>query len=166
VIDFDKDLGAQADAVIAQYPHARSAVMPLLHLVQASQRVISPAAVEWIAGKLNLQPINVWELVTFYPAFGETVRGKVHIRVCHTLSCELAGAEKTGEIISRELGVNFGQTRADGAVSLEWTECLACCDKGPAVMVGDKLYTQVTPDKAVAFANSLGIPDPKGAPAK
>ncbi len=160
--DFDQTIGAQADAIVRKYPQARSAVMPLLHLVQASESVISPEAVEWIAGKLGLEPINVWELVTFYPAYSETLRGRVHIRVCHTLSCALSGAEKTGEIISRELGVGFGETRSDGAVSLAWAECLACCDKGPAIMVGDKLYTQVTPDKAVAFVNSLGIPEAKG----
>lgn len=161
--DFEKELGARADAIVVQYPQKRSAVMPLLHLVQEAERCIPPAAVEWIAAKLGLQPINIWELVTFYPSFSETPHGKVHIRVCRTLSCALAGAQKTGEILEHELGVKFGQTRSDGEVSLEWTECLACCDKGPALMVGDKLYTQMTPDKAVAFANSLGVPEPKGA---
>jgi NADH-quinone oxidoreductase subunit E len=153
-----KDFGVlevQADAIVKKYPQKRSAVLPLLHLVQGQDRHISGEAVKWIADKLGLQPINVWELVTFYPSFKEKQMGKVHLRVCKTLSCMMAGAEKTGEALCKELNCKMGETRADGEVSIEWVECLACCDKAPVVMVNNKLHTGITQEKAAALAREV-----------
>ena len=79
------------DEVIAHYPVKRSAALPLLHLVQEDQGYISPEAIEWIAAKLELQPINIYELVTFYPMFRQKPVGRRHIKVCRTLSCALVG---------------------------------------------------------------------------
>src|SRR5277367_1978352 len=84
---------AQADELITHYPVSkRSASLPLLHLWQETFGYISPEGIEWIAAKLGLQPINILELVTFYPMFRQHPVGKVHIRVCRTLSCALGGA--------------------------------------------------------------------------
>jgi len=80
------------DAVIPHYPMKRSAALPLLHLVQEDQGFISPEAVEWIARKLELQPINIHELVTFYPMFRQQPIGRRHIKVCRTLSCRSPAA--------------------------------------------------------------------------
>ena len=82
------------DEVIAHYPVRRSAALPLLHLVQEDQGWISPEAIEWIAQKLWLQPINIYELVTFYPWFRREAAGKVIIRVCRTLACAMAGTRR------------------------------------------------------------------------
>ena len=153
-------LDAAADAIIKKYPQARSAVMPLLHLIQEHDRHISRQAIEWVAGKLGLQPINVWELVTFYPSYKEAPMGKLHLRVCKTLSCMLQGAAKTGAELERALGCQMGQTRDDGEVSIEWVECLACCDKAPVVMVNEKLHEKVTPEKVEAWLAAQKIPVP------
>jgi NADH-quinone oxidoreductase subunit E len=84
--------------------------------------------------------------------------GKIHLRVCKTLSCMLAGAEETGKRISEALNCKMGETRDDGEVSIEWVECLACCDKAPVVMVGNKLHTGVSPDKVDSFVSELKVP--------
>src|SRR4028119_285393 len=87
------ELEAKADEAISHYPVSkRSASLPLLHLVQEQFGYISDEAIHWIAAKLDLQPINVLELVTFYPMFRQKPAGKHHVRVCRTLSCAMAGS--------------------------------------------------------------------------
>ncbi len=148
---------APADAIIKKYPQKRSAVMPLLHLIQENERHISHQAIEWVAQKLDLQPINVYELVTFYPSFKEKPMGQIHLRVCKTLSCMLQGAHETGKALEKALNCKIGETRADGAVSIEWVECLACCDKAPVVLVNDKLEANLKADKISAFLQKAGV---------
>lgn len=151
-------LDAAADAIIKKYPQKRSAVMPLLHLIQEHDRHISKEAIEWTAAKLGLQPINVWELVTFYPSFKEEPMGRVHLRVCKTLSCMLAGAQKTGTALEQALDCKMGTTREDKEVSIEWVECLACCDKAPVMLVNEKLHEKVTVEKVEKLVETLKIP--------
>src|SRR5580704_8817044 len=84
---------AQIDEVITHYPvSSRSATLPLLHLIQEHFGFISDEAITWIAARLEIEPINVLELVTFYPMFRRAPAGKTHIRVCRTLSCAMAGS--------------------------------------------------------------------------
>jgi len=128
------------DEVISHYPQKRSAVLPLLHLVQEEQGCVSPAAVEWIAAKLELQPINVQELVTFYPMFRQQPVGRRHVKVCRTLSCALNGGRHTCAELEKQFDCHAGETSPDGAVHLEFVECLASCGSGPVVMVDDDLH--------------------------
>src|SRR6478672_9586469 len=96
-----KELLARIDEAISHYPvWKRSASMPLLHLWQEQFGFISNEAIAWIAEKLELQPINILELVTFYPMFRRTPAGKKHIRVCRTLSCAMAGSYDLREAIA------------------------------------------------------------------
>jgi len=143
------------DAVITHYPVKRSAALPLLHLVQEDAGWISPEAVEWIAAKLELQPINIYELVTFYPMFRQQPAGRRQVKICRTLSCALAGAHAVRAELERGLGCAVGGTSADGAVSLEYVECLASCGTGPVVMVDEKLHEQVDVAKARALAAEI-----------
>ena len=85
------------DRLVPRYPTLRSAALPLCHLVQEDQGYLSHEAMEWIADRLDLQPINIIELVTFYPMLRTEPTGKYHVRVCRTLPCALAGAYKTCE---------------------------------------------------------------------
>jgi NADH-quinone oxidoreductase subunit F len=140
------------DEAIARYPsdHRRSAAMPLLQLWQEHFGFISDEAVTWIAEKLGLQPINILELVTFYPMFRQEPPGKTHIRVCRTLSCAMAG----GFELMGHLCTNFGiqhptsgngthnpiRVSADGDYSVEFVECLASCGTAPVCMIGEQLY--------------------------
>lgn len=131
------------DEVITHYPEKRSAALPLLHLVQEDQGWISSEAVEWIAARLELQPVNILELVTFYPMFRQKPAGRRRIRVCRTLSCVLTGGLDVGEEFRRQLGCDAEGATPDGEVTVEYVECLASCGSGPVVMIDDELHERV-----------------------
>ena len=132
------------DKTIPKYQVKRSAVMMLLHFIQSEQGYISNEAVEWVAEKLELQPINVLEVVTFFPYYRQKKLGKVHVRVCRTLSCALMGAYKLGDDLEKALDCKMGHTKEDGSVTLEYGECLAACGTGPVVLVDEDLYENLS----------------------
>lgn len=151
------ELEQKMDEVITHYPVSkRSAVLPLLHLIQEHFRFISDEAVTWVANKLGLQPIQVIEVVTFYPGFRQSAPGKYHIRVCRTLSCAMAGSYELMDALCKEAKIDRSHTdhhhpvalSADGKFSIEFAECLACCGFGPVCMVDDDFYEKVDPAKA------------------
>src|SRR5213080_3949792 len=133
------------DEAIGHYPpdEKRSAALPLLHLWQEHFNFINDDAVTWIAAKLGLQPINILELVTFYPILREKRAAKTHIRVCRTLSCAMAGSYQVMENLCATAGIRHGHNGAhdpivvskDGKVSVEFVECLASCGTAPVCMV-------------------------------
>ena len=146
------------DEAIARYPsdHRRSAAMPLLHLWQEHFGFISDEAVLWIAKKLGLQPINILELVTFYPMFRQKPAGKTHIRVCRTLSCAMDGGFELMENLCAALEIQHPPdgdgihdpiaVSADGNYSVEFVECLASCGTAPVCMIGEQLHEQLDPN--------------------
>jgi NADH-quinone oxidoreductase subunit F len=152
------ELERQMDDAIARYPsdHRRSAAMPLLHLWQEHFGFISDEAVLWIAEKLGLQPINILELVTFYPMFHRKPAGKTHIRVCRTLSCAMAGGFELMENLCAALEIQRPPdgdgihdpiaVSADGNYSVEFVECLASCGTAPVCMIGEQLHEQLDPN--------------------
>lgn len=146
---------ARIDALVPQFPRPRSAALPLLHLVQEEVGYIPEEAIEWIAQRLGLTPINILELVTFYPVFRRKPAGRCHLRVCRTLSCALQGSYPVLETLRRELQCPEGSVSPDGAFSVEFVECLASCGTGPAVLVGDDLHERVDPAKAAELAQRL-----------
>lgn len=143
------------DKLVPRYPTPRSAALPLCHLVQEDQGYLSNEAMEWIAERLDLQPINIIEIVSFYPMLRTEPTGEYHVRVCRTLPCALAGAYKTCQRLEEEFGCKVGQTSQDGKVTLEFVECHADCGKGPVVMVGEDEYTNIDPDKASEMAAKM-----------
>src|SRR5437879_486883 len=160
------------DQAIGHYPpdEKRSAALPLLHLWQEHFDFISDDAVTWIADKLGLQPINIFELITFYPMLRERRAGKTHIRVCRTLSCAMAGSYDVMENLCAATGIQrppspgygvAGKTDHKGAgepfsvspdenYSIEFVECLASCGTAPVCMVNDELHENVQPDNAMS----------------
>jgi NADH-quinone oxidoreductase subunit E len=149
------------DEVITHYPVKRSAALPLLHLVQEDQGFISTEAIEWIAAKLELQPINIYELVTFYPMFRQKPAGRRHIKVCRTLSCAIMGGYRTCAEFQRQFGTGLGEVSPDGEVTVEFVECLASCGTAPVVMIDDELHERVDAEKARALCEKI-----KAAPAQ
>jgi len=145
-------LEAEVDDLITHYPQKRSASLMLLHALQEHFGYVSNEAMEWIARKLELQPINVYELVTFYPMFRQQPAGKYQVKVCRTLSCALGGAYKLREHFCRKLGLDpqaHGiQTTKDGKFSVEFVECLASCGTAPVMMCNDDFYEGVGEQKA------------------
>jgi NADH-quinone oxidoreductase subunit E len=143
------------DEVIPHYPVKRSAVLPLLHLIQEDAGYISKTAIEWVAQKLELQPINVYEVVTFYPMFRQHPIGRRHIKVCRTLSCALMGGYKTCAAFEKEFGVQRGEISADGEVTVDFVECLASCGTAPVVMIDDDLHEKVDVAKAKQLSEQI-----------
>jgi NADH-quinone oxidoreductase subunit E len=139
---------AQIDEVITHYPVKRSATLPLLHLIQEDAGYISTEAIEWVAAKLELQPINVYEVITFYPMFRQKPIGRRHIKVCRTLSCALMGGYKTCSAFEKEFNTHLGEVSPDGEVTIEFVECLASCGTAPVVMIDDELHQKVDTAKA------------------
>lgn len=161
------------DDAIKRYPknEKRSASLPLLHLWQEHFGFIGDEAVTWIAAKLGLQPINILELVTFYPMLKEKRSGKTHIRVCRTLSCAMAGSYQVMENLCAATGIQrpplpgSGEAgkrdhsgmhtpmsvSADGNYSIEFVECLASCGTGPVCMVNDELHENVRSENATTI---------------
>jgi NADH-quinone oxidoreductase subunit E len=153
-------LEAQIDELITHYPKKRSAALMLLHAIQEQFGFISQPAVEWIADKLQLQPINIYELVTFYPMLHQKPIGKYHLRVCRTLSCALGGSYKLHEHFCRKLGldphVHGAQTTKDGKYTLEFVECLASCGTAPVMMCNAAFHEAVSDQKADAILSQCG----------
>ena len=149
------ELERKMDEAIGHYPaeHKRSAALPLMHLWQEHFGFISDEGVNWIAAKLGLEPINILELVTFYPMFRQAPAGRKHIRVCRTLSCAMAGAyplmEKLAALANIDRAHHVGGMHTpvavspDGEYSIEFVECLASCGTAPVCMVDDELLERV-----------------------
>jgi NADH-quinone oxidoreductase subunit E len=152
------ELEAEADERISHYPvNKRSATLPLLHIVQHKFGFISAAAIEWVAKKLDLEPIKVLEVVTFYPGFRQSAPGKFHIRICRTLSCAMGGSYELMDRLCELTGID--RTSMDshhhpvvvspcGNFSVEFAECLASCGTAPVCMVNDDFHEGVAPEKA------------------
>lgn len=143
------------EEVITHYPVKRSATLPLLHLVQEEIGYISNEAIEWIAAKLELQPINVFEVVTFYPMFRQQPIGRNHVRVCRTLSCALNGGYKVCAKLREEFQCQENGTSPDGEVTVEFVECMASCGTAPVLMVGDTLFENVDEAKTQKIIDDI-----------
>lgn len=143
---------AEIDELIGHYPVKRSASLMLLHAVQEHFGHVSKEAIEWIAAKLDLQPINVYELVTFYPMFRQHPVGRFHFKICRTLSCALGGSYQLREHFCKKLGLDSHahglQTTKDGKFTVEFVECLASCGTAPVLMLNDEFHEGVSTAKA------------------
>ena len=145
-------LEAEVDELITHYPVKRAASLMVLHAIQEQFGWISREAVLWTAKKLELQPINVQEILTFYPMLRQEPMGKYQIKVCRTLSCALGGAYELREHFCKKLGLDAhkhgAQTTPDGKFTVEFVECLASCGTAPVMMCNDDFYEGVSHKKA------------------
>lgn len=138
-----------ARAIIAKYPPGRqkSAVMPLLDLAQRQNGGwLSQSALDYVAAFLDITPMSVYEVATFYTMYNLKPVGKHHVQVCTSLSCWLRGSD---DIVARcrdILGIGFGETTADGQFTLSEVECLCACVNAPVVQIGDDFYEDLSPD--------------------
>jgi NADH-quinone oxidoreductase subunit F len=150
-------LDERIDEIITHYPadQRRAAVLWLLHLLQEHFGFLGEEQVKWTAAKLGIQPINVWELVTFYPMLTQKPRGKFHIKVCRTLSCDLAGCNDIIEHLNRRLGVGLDENTPDNLFTISTVECLATCGTGPVMMVNDELFENVTTESIDVLIDRL-----------
>ncbi len=127
---------AAIDAEIAKYPRKRGALLPALHLVQQETGFIAPETARELAAVFDLHPIEVMEVVTFYNMLYDRPQGRHHVYVCTNLPCSLRGARDLLHALEEHLGVEAGETTADGRVTLGHEECLGACAWAPMMRVG------------------------------
>jgi NADH-quinone oxidoreductase E subunit len=131
---------------IAQYGANRSALIPVLEEVQRNYNHISEYVMQVVADILDIHPVEVYGVVSFYSFLGHRQKGRFIIRLCRTISCEMQGKERVARQLENDLGIHFGETTSDGNFTLEWANCLGMCDQGPALLVNERIYTHVTPE--------------------
>jgi len=144
--------------LLTQYPEGRqkSAILPLLHMAQQTfGGYLSVDTMNYVATLLGMQPVEVYEVATFYTMFHLTPVGTYVLEVCRTGPCALAGAEDTLERIESVLGIKDGETTPDGMFTLKTVECLASCGSAPVIQVGERYVEQVTPDRVPALIDQL-----------
>ena len=129
------------------YPDRRGALLPVLHMAQETFGWISLDVQEYVAGLFDLSPAHVHEVVTFYTLFFQQPKGRHVVAVCHTLSCHLMGAKGIVEHLKDKLGIDVGETTADGKTTLLTVECLCACEGAPMMQVDDRYEVNLTPDK-------------------
>jgi NADH-quinone oxidoreductase subunit E len=149
-LKFSDDALAVAHKIISRYPEGKqkSALLPLLHLAQAEfGGWLSPEAMNYVASILNILPVEVYEVATFYSMYNMKPVGKCVLEVCRTGPCWLLGAEDIISYIERNLGIKNGETTADGMFTLKTVECLAACGTAPVMQVGETYHENLTCEK-------------------
>jgi NADH-quinone oxidoreductase subunit E len=158
-VEFSPELIKQFDDIVSRYPKGKqkSGLLPILHLVQAEFRWVSPAAMDKVAEYLGIQHIEVYEVATFYSMYFMRPQGKYVLEVCRTGPCCLVGAEKIMDHIEQKLGVKEGDVTADGLFSWRGVECLAACGFGPVLQIGPEytFYENLTSDSVDKLIGSL-----------
>ena len=138
---------AELGALVEKHGSGRPALIPILQEVQSNYHQISDFTMQAIADMLGIHPVEVYSVVTFYAFLNEKYHGKYVIRLCRTISCDMAGKKAVARQLENDLGIEFGETTDDGRFTLEWANCIGMCDQGPAMLVNDQVFTQVTPEK-------------------
>ena len=149
------ELTARAAEIIARYPRSRSALLPLLHLVQAYEGYVSRDGIEFCAAQLGLSEAEVTAVVTFYTMYKRQPVGDYHVGVCTNTLCAIMGGDEIHAALREHMGVEGDEPTPDGKVSLERVECNAACDYAPVVMVNWEFFDNQTPESAKALVDGL-----------
>ena len=153
----------QARDIIAQYPDSRSALLPLLHLVQAAEGQVTPDGIVFCADLLDLTTAEVASVATFYTMYKRHRTGKHHIGVCTNTMCAVLGGDAVWASLSDELGIGHDETTADGMFSIERIECQAACTHAPSATIDWEFFDDATPaslSQAIATLRAGGTVQP------
>ncbi len=142
-------------AEFPKYPDRRSLTLPALRIAQEEIGYVSEPAMIDIAELLDLTPIQVYDVATFYSQYNMKPVGKYLVQVCKTLSCSLVGAMSIVEHLQKKLNVTIGETSEDGFFTLKVVECLAACGSAPMMQINDRYYEQLTPEKVDQILSDL-----------
>jgi NADH-quinone oxidoreductase subunit E len=149
-IKFSADALTLVNKIMKCYPEGKqkSAILPVLHIAQAEfDGWLSAPVMDYVASILKIQPIEVYEVASFYSMFNLKPVGKCVIEVCRTGPCWLLGAEDIVRYIENKLNIKVGQTSADGMFTLKTVECLASCGTAPMMQIGEKYHENLTAEK-------------------
>jgi NADH-quinone oxidoreductase subunit E len=156
---FGDDIVAKAQNLIARYPQSRSALLPMLHLVQSVQGYVSQEGIDFCAQQLDLSEAEVSAVVTFYTMYKRRPCGEHLVSVCTNTLCAALGGDAIYKKLGEQLGVGHEETAGEpgqpGSITLEHAECLAACDLGPVLQVNYEYYDNQTPESAAELVESL-----------
>ena len=154
-VDVRERLEIDAQEVIARYPRSRSALLPLLHLVQSEEGYVSPDGIEFCANVLDISTAEVAGVATFYTMYKRRPNGEYAVGVCTNTLCAVMGGDQIFATLKDHLGVGNDETTDDGKVTLEHIECNAACDYAPVMMVNWEFFDNQTPESAVTLVDDL-----------
>ena len=157
VAEFSPEVVAEMESHLVKYPpdRRRSALIPLLFVIQRERGYIDNAGVNFLAKFLDLEITDVWETATFYSMFNMRPVGKYHIQVCKTLSCRIMGEPEITGHICNKLGIHVGETTADGKFTVSRVECLGSCGTAPMMQIGFDYHEDLTIEKVDKLLDSL-----------
>jgi NADH-quinone oxidoreductase subunit E len=149
MVKFSEENLAKVQEIIARYPEGshKSALMPLLHLAQEQWGWLSAETMDYVAGLLKIEPIEVYEVATFYTMYNLKPVGKHVFEVCHTGPCMLRGSDDIIAHIKTRLGISVGETTPDGLFTLKTAECLGACGYAPMMQMGKFYREHLTREK-------------------
>jgi NADH-quinone oxidoreductase E subunit len=153
--EFTQDQIAEVRRLQGLYPDKQGALLPVLRMAQEVFGYVSLEVEEYVASLFQMSPAHVHEVVTFYTLFFQQPQGRHILSVCHNLSCHLMGAKSIVEHLTRRLGVEVGETTADGRVTLLTVECLCACEQAPMMQVDDRYEGLLTPEKVDRILDGL-----------
>lgn len=155
LVEEKTSLAEEIKSLVNKYGNKRKALLPILHEIQKKHRYISDYAQQEVSRHLNIQPVEVYSVITFYSFLNSEPKGRNIVRICRTVSCEMKGKEVIEKTIERELGIKIGETTKDKKFTVEYANCLGLCDVAPAMSINDRVYTRLTPEKAVQLLNEV-----------
>ena len=157
VAEFSPAVVEEMRSHLIKYPpeRKRSALIPLLFVIQRERGYIDNAGVNFLAKFLELEVTDVWETATFYSMFNMRPVGKFHIQVCKTLSCRIMGEPEITGHICNKLGIHVGETTADGKFTVSRVECLGSCGTAPMMQIGFDYHEDLTTEKVDKILDSL-----------
>ncbi|OGU72530.1 MAG: NADH dehydrogenase [Ignavibacteria bacterium RBG_16_34_14] len=133
----------------------RSSLLEILQAIQKRYNFISDFAQQEVARLLNIHPVEVYSIISFYSFLYSKPRGRNIIRLCRTISCNMKAQKNIEEAVKKELGINFGETTKDRRITLEYTNCLGMCDVAPAMLDNERVYTRIDPETAVKILKEI-----------
>ncbi len=148
-------LAPDAAEIIGRYPRSRSALLPLLHLVQAEEGYVSADGIGFVAGQLGLTEAEVTAVVSFYTMYKRRPVGEYHVGVCTNALCAVMGGDAIFADLQQHLGIGNDETTPDGKVTIEHLECNAACDYAPVMMVNWEFFDDMTPQRARDLVDDL-----------
>ncbi|MEV1201609.1 NADH-quinone oxidoreductase subunit NuoE, partial [Microbispora rosea] len=148
-------LETDAKEIIGRYPRPRSALLPLLHLVQSEDGYVSDDGQEFCAEMLGLSKAEVVGVATFYTMYKRKPAGEYNVGVCINTLCAVMGGDRIWEELSEHVGVGHDETTGDGKITLERLECNAACDFAPVMMVNWEFFDNQTPESAKQLVDDL-----------
>ncbi len=155
VASFSVEVEQEIDAHLAKYPVMRSAILPLMFIVQRERGYLDPPGVAYLAKRLHLRITDIWEVATFYSMLNVTPVGTYHIQICKTLSCKIMGEAGITEQVCQKLGIKPGETTADGRFTVSLVECLGSCGTAPMFQIGFDYHENLTREKVDQILESL-----------